>query len=203
MKTLILALAVAAGPAAAGELTDLIMAPGVIAGGLEYDHTRHLAASKSEVPQGVIPPREIDAGQVRLDRVQAEGGPKLALMRVEDGRDMPAAEFSALGPNPVLLMFLENIVRNVAVTTGGSPYYIRNRIRDALAAAPVQGGDRQVILLHPFRDDPNAARLGDFATLAIAITLDPAQPGRLIELKADTGAGAAGYTETLKLTPEE
>lgn len=205
MKSLILALMLAAGPLHAGELTDLIMAPGVLSDldrTLRYDHDRTLAGG-AEPPGGTIAPRALSGGAVSLSRVEAPDGPKLALARVEDGKAMPTAEFSADGPNPLLLMFLENIVRNIATETGGSPYYIRNRIREALAAAPLTADGPQTLVLHPFSDDPNLSRLGDFATLAIAIGVDPARPGRLVELKADTGAGAAGYTETLTLVPEE
>ena len=38
--------------------------------------------------------------------------------------------------HPILLFFLENVVRSMATQTGGSPYYIRNRIRDSLVALP-------------------------------------------------------------------
>lgn len=209
MKPLLLALLLAVAPAAAfaGEVTDLIMAPGVMRGDgpLVYDHRRHLApAGQSAAIPGMIPPREIAEGRLRLAPLDAAEGPRLALSRSENGTALPVADFPVSGPNPVLLFFLENVVRSVAAQTGGSPFYIRNRIREALAAAPVgDGAGPRTTVLRPFEADPNRARLGDFAGLAIAITFDPDAPGRLIELKADTGAGAAGYSEAMTLVAEE
>ena len=45
--------------------------------------------------------------------------------------------------------------------------------------------------------------MGSFAELQLNLTFDPRQPQRLVELKADTGAGQDGYYETLSLIEEE
>lgn len=204
MKALILFLLLAATPATAGELTDLIMAPGLFAALPEgaaqrYAHSRHAAvplAGAGAVADG-LRSEDVAEGTVGLSRA----GEKLLLIRQVDGKALPGAEFAAAAPNPVLLFFLENVVRNMALATGGSPFYIRNRIRAALAEAGTGAGGR--VVLHPFAGDPNAARIGDFATLALTLRFDPTDPARLLELKADTASGAQGYTERLLLIPEE
>ena len=213
MKRLALALALmlAAGPAAAGPLSDLIMASGLLADApagevLRYSHDRRLPAETpdAELPragQDHVLPKPVVDGVAILTAVPGDGGTQLVLTLAEAGESRDVASFPAQGSNPMLLFFLENVVRNVAAQTGGSPYYIRNRLRDALVAAdlgPVQDG-RAVIVLHPFAADPNRARLGAFAELTLTLALDPAQPGRLLDLKADTGAAPGGYSEHMVL----
>ncbi|MFT4151840.1 MAG: hypothetical protein QM656_16685 [Paracoccaceae bacterium] len=216
MKAFIIAMALAAGlmagPAGAGPLSDLIMAPGVLAQApagpvFHYAHSRHLPGHPAGTapPQpagGMAPPKPVVDGTLTLTAGPGDHGPQLVLTRTEAGETHPVATFPAAGPNPVLLFFLENTVRVMATETGGSPFYIRNRIRAALADAGA-GATEGEVLLHPFETDPNRARMGDFATLALHLAFDPARPGRLVELKADTAAGPAGYTETLALQAEE
>lgn len=202
-------------PALAGELTDLLMAPGLLADApagadgaiLRYAHERRLPAPPAGGPEqaagGILPTRPVDHGRVALMR----GGDdtRLALSLSDDTRaGHVVAEFPRSGPNPVLLFFLENVVRSMATQTGGSPYYIRNRIRDSLVASGAgtpRDGMAEVVL-QPFRQDANAARMGEFANLRLAIRYDLARPGQLVALDADTG-GAAGYHETLGLIAEK
>ena len=66
---------------------------------------------------------------------------------------------------------------------------VRNRIREALAAAGLgQEGTPREVTFMPFEDDPNRARMGAFADLAIELRFDPARRGssnfRLIPLAA-------------------
>ena len=58
------------------------------------------------------------------------------------------------------------------------------------------------VALQPFAGDPNAPRMGEFAKLRLAIRYDPARPGALVGLDADTG-DAGGYHETLGLIAEK
>lgn len=217
MKTLLVATLLSLGLphlATGGELSDLIMAPGLFvdAGApdkqgeiLRYAHSRHLPGGEpAGADTGIALPEPVTDGRAVLSRNPQEE--KLALSLSADGTPLHVvAEFPVDGPNPILLMFLENAVRNMTVQTGGSPHYIRNRIRESLAAsgqgAAVEG--LAVAELHPFRDDPNRSRMGDFGELKLTITYDPDEPARLVELMADTGTGQGGYTESMSLIEEE
>jgi hypothetical protein len=212
MKGLILALMLAtmlaAGSASGGTLSDAVMAPGLLedlraGSSIRYAHSRHVPQATALTEQGMAPLDEVAQGVVELTVVPGDTGPRLLLSRGRDADETPrpVGEFPAGGSNPVLLFFLENTVRAMVAQTGGSPYYIRNRIREALAAAEVAGGPGTVVL-HPFETDPNRARMGDFAGLSLSLSYDPAIPARILELKADTAAGGQGYTETLTLMPE-
>jgi hypothetical protein len=146
----------------------------------------------------------VAGGEVRLEVVAAGDGRELRLVREDDGHATPVGTFPAGAANPVLLYFLETTVRAMAEATAGSPYYIRNRIREALAAAGLgpEGTPREVTFM-PFEGDPNRARMGAFADLAIELRFDPARPARILELSADTPGGDAGYHEALVLIAED
>lgn len=191
-----------AGTAQAGAFSDLVLAPGVWAEAAEgplaaYGFRRDLPAP---TPEGNALPAAVGDGRLDLLAAPAEGGMQLVLKRIEDGKTLPDLSFSPAGPNPVLLVFLEDVVRVMAAQTGGSPFYIRNRIREALGAADLAAGQGpHSLTLTPFAQDANRARMGGFADLAITITYDAATPGRVLELKADTPAGTQGYSEHLQL----
>ena len=81
----------------------------------------------------------------------------MRLVRQEGGEAVPLGTFPSGAANPLLLYFLETTVRVMAEATGGSPYYIRNRIREALVASDlgsVQGEAREAVLA-PFTHDAN------------------------------------------------
>lgn len=198
-----------AGTAQAGAFSDLVLAPGVWAEAAEgplaaYGFRRDLPApaegAAAPAPEGNALPAAVGDGRLDLLAAPAKDGMQLVLKRIEDGKTLPDLSFSPAGPNPVLLVFLEDVVRVMAAQTGGSPFYIRNRIREALGAADLAAGQGpHSLTLTPFAQDANRARMGGFADLAITITYDAATPGRVLELKADTPAGAQGYSEHLQL----
>ncbi|MBV0892107.1 hypothetical protein KTN05_09610 [Paracoccus sp. Z118] len=204
---LALLLLLAPGVAPAGPLTDRIMAPGLLADmpqgeALRYRHDRSIPAQ----PEGAVAPgagrglpvpRAVEGAELRLT---PDGAGTLILHSDEAGESRPISGFPAAGGNPVLLFFLENVVRHLAVSTGGSPFYLRNRMVEALAAADLPPHGEEAVLA-PFADDPNRDRLGGFADLRIALRLDPADPARLLELRAE--AGAADYLEQMTLVTED
>ena len=188
-------------PASAGALSDILMAPRLF--DAAPAGTRVAYAEERSVPEGGSL-EGVAGGEVRLEVVAAGEGRELRLVREEDGRSAPVGTFPAGVANPVLLYFLETTVKAMAEATGGSPYYIRNRIREALGAAGLgpEGAPREVTLT-PFADDANRARMGAFADLAIRLAFDPARPERILELSADTAPGEAGYHEKMVLIAED
>lgn len=192
-----LALSLTSFPARGGELSDLIMAPGVLAAlppgeVLTYAGARHPGTAEADAPVFEI-------------KLQATAQNRLQLTRIEAQTARPIAAFPAQGANPVLLYFLETLVRGLAEASGGSPFYLKNRLLEALVTAdlPAPAADGRIrAQLLPFANDPNQARLGDLAGLTVTLVFDPAAPGRLVSLKADTALGASGYSETLTLRSE-
>lgn len=142
----------------------------------------------------------------------AGGGAKLTLTLFADGRSQNLADFPAEAGNPVLLVFLESVVQSMATLTGGSPFYIHNRVKDALDAGgePVDVSEThanktvaaQSLTLRPFEADPNASRMGDFAGLTLRFVVSPTVPGKILSLSADTPDPVTGYHETINLIAE-
>ncbi|KFI25206.1 hypothetical protein CG51_15760 [Haematobacter missouriensis] len=188
-------------PLQAGALTDAIMAPGGFAGAqsgvlLNYSHSRTLPPSAAK--------KNLIDTHVWLQSDPGEHGPVLSLFEEDDGKTRPIAAFPAQGANPVLLYYLEGVVHAMAEATGGSPFYIRNRVRDALVAAPAGEvvDDRVTAVVTPFAGDPNRAHMGSFGDLTLTITYQSDAPTRLLSLSADTPDGQGGYHDTMHLMGE-
>ncbi|SMX32360.1 hypothetical protein [Actibacterium lipolyticum] len=125
-------------------------------------------------------------------------------------------EFPANVGNPVIMYFVETVVRDMAQTAGGSPFYIRNRVKDSLVQfAEIESGTAtfdgaevavQEITLRPFLKDPNKDRMKGFGELALTITMSDDVPGWYHSLSAyvDAAPGAEPvYSNTLTLMPLE
>ena len=92
------------------------------------------------------------------------------------------------------MVFLESTTRAIAEIAGGSPFYIRNRLREALARETVCKSQTAIIMaqktavtqrtVHPFLTDPNAARMGPFANLALRFSYGECVPFVLHSLSA-------------------
>lgn len=181
----------------AGALADAIFAPGAFTATepgavTRYDHER----SGPEGPEF----RPVVDGVLVVTPEQAEGKSRLVLTHEDAGKTIPVAAFAASSSDPVLLYFLENTVRSMAALTGGSPFYIRNRVRDALVSAETAvAGEPVVAEVKPFADDPNRERMGAFADLVLRFELTPGAPVPLRLLSADTMAAGGAYRETLTL----
>lgn len=99
--------------------------------------------------------------------------------------------------NPLLMVFLENAVRSVATATGGSEFYLRNRMREGL-----RDGLREedgALTMRPFAQDANRARMGALADMAIRFEVRPEAPGMLVAMTAEAGPeGAPIYREEIR-----
>lgn len=170
---LIFALILAATPLHAGDLSDAILTPGVfqtLQEDLRYAHKLQIPGQEAVGDTFVLVP-------------QAD---RLTLKR----DDKPVTDFSRASAHPIVMYFLESTVRHMAEATGGSPFYIRNRIRDALVAAPI-GAD-----VTPFTNDPNRDKMGEFGGLTLRFVLEGAD---IVSLSADTPDPGKGYHESMTL----
>ncbi|MFC0201376.1 hypothetical protein [Paracoccus rhizosphaerae] len=129
----------------------------------------------------------------------SDGQPVLELTQTTESRDRKIGPFPISGGDPVLTFFLEQTARDMATLTGGSPHYIRNRMKDALfrGGEIAHDGDVTTATFHPFEEDPNAERMNGFQSLTLTFVMgDPTDPIR--ELRADTG-DTPGYRNELVL----
>ncbi|MGB8812312.1 MAG: hypothetical protein WCC57_03935 [Paracoccaceae bacterium] len=213
MKTfLIIAVVILAlgGPARSGPPSDALFVEGIFADlpdgqVMTYAHRR----SGSEAPGFV----QVTDGRMRLLTQSSGTERSLTLTLEESGKQREIVDFPAGGGNPVLMVFLESTVRSMATIAGGSPFYIRNRIKDALrSGGEVKlvnqefGGQTvavQEVTFRPFAQDPNRARMGEFADLMLRFLVSDAVPGQFLLLSADTSVATTGYHEAITLSSDE
>lgn len=181
----------AAAAARAAEAGDLLFAPrapwALPQGGLGW----RLSQQGPEVPGF----RPLGEGRVGLEQVSdpSDGKPVLQLHEVAGPIDRRIGPFPVSGGDPALTFFLETTARDMATLTGGSPFYIRNRLKDALfrGGEVRHAGARTELSFAPFRDDPNRDRMFGFDSLEMVFVLDDPH-GPIRSMAARTGPLAGG-----------
>ena len=154
-----------------------------------------------------------DSGELRIGFEGEEGAetPRKAVLSFHQGDKMRnLGSFPASVGNPLIMVFVESVIRDMAETAGGSPFYIRNRVKEALVqpaeleAGEIELNGRQVaaqtVTLRPFKDDPNVARMQGFGDLALIVTMSPEVPGWYHSLTARIEApdgGESAYSSEL------
>lgn len=184
--------------AGAGEAGDAVFAErgpwSLDAGGLVWS----LQVEGPEAPGFLT----VDEGLVTLTETidPSDRQPVLELTQRAGPRSRTIGPFPVSGGDPVLVFFLEQTARDMASLTGGSPYYIRNRMKDAVfrGGRISREGETAIATFKPFQDDANAGRMGGFDSLTLTFVLgDPAAPIR--ELRAETQGDSPGYSHRMVL----
>jgi hypothetical protein len=202
----VLGMAFAGGAACASETYDLIFRSGTLQELSEGDRLEYRSVAE--------PDRAVAGGLGEaLVWLTLMPGNRAALERSAGGRESLLGQFDAEVGNPIAMYFLERTVRTVAEATGGSPFYIRNRIKESLleaeriARAPTRWDGRAIeateIVLAPFKDDEHRAELGAFADLEITVIVSDEAPGWYRSIRAETpkrGDGARAFSSGLELT---
>ncbi|ADZ69437.1 Orf1 protein [Polymorphum gilvum SL003B-26A1] len=173
---------------------------------LHYSHRR----SGPDVER--FQPIEVGEVVLRMERGDAAGR-EVEITMIADGRKRVLDAFPASAGNPVLLAFLESSLRSMAGITGGSPFYIRNRLREALqSSGDVLSTDyelegrkvaAQELVFHPFSTDPNAERMGAFSKLEIRFVVSPDVPGYFALFSARAGEGTDAFSEEIRFVQKE
>ncbi len=199
----------AAGPLHAESAFDLVFRSGTLDALPEGTELRYDATGLSRTPDQPTW-SEVVLGLGPESSARLSGQPA-----EEDGEAQPLGSYDAGIGNPVAMMFLEQTVSRVSEATGGSPFYVRNRIRDALgsegaAEAVTASWDGAEVLateiaLRPFAEDAHRAQLGRFADLEIRVVVSEAVPGWYLSISADAPAAGAddAYAASLSLVGVE
>ncbi|NOC83202.1 MULTISPECIES: hypothetical protein [unclassified Ruegeria] len=160
--------------------------------------------------------------RIRPDAAERDTG-LISLSFSDDGNEMAHLEFRqddkhrAMGVfpasvgNPMIMVFYESAIRDMAESAGGSPFYIRNRIKDALVqpAEIVEGeaaiGGKTIpvrtIFMRPFAEDPNRDRMQGFGDLVLRVTVSEEVPGWYLSLVAEAVSerdGTAVYRSEMR-----
>lgn len=194
-----LSLAALSAPAGAGEAGDAVFADRapwkLDEGGLHW--SLHVDGPDAA---GFL---HVDDGQVTLSEVldPSDQQPVLRVTQRTDTRTREIGPFPISGGDPVLVFFLEQTARDMARLAGGSPFYIRNRIKDAVfrGGRITRDGDHATAVFRPFENDPNADRMQGFQTLTLTFLLDDDPKAPIREMRAETTGGTPGYVNRMVL----
>ena len=139
------------------------------------------------------------AGDVALQLSGGEGAGMAKLELRQGDKSRSLGVFPVSVGNPMIMVFYESIVRDMAATAGGSPFYIRNRVKEALlqptavtTGEAMLDGERievRTVRMRPFDGDPNADRMLGFGNLEMVVTMSDDVPGWYLNLKAAAGPG--------------
>lgn len=185
---------------AAGEAGDAVFADrgpwSLPEGGLSWS----VQVKGPETP-GFLP---VESGEVTLQEAidPSDNKPVLQLNQKTDNRTREVGPFPMSGGDPVLTFFLEQTTRDIAKLTGGSPFYIRNRLKDALFGAgeiTQKDDDQSTVQFRPFEGDPNAPQMQGFETLVLTFTLDGDPKAPIREFLARTEGETPGYVNRMVL----
>lgn len=201
-RVAVLALAFAGGAVLGGEAQDRLFALGAledVATGetLVYDFARQGDYADSRLGKSA-------RSEARLTvNASGEGGARQALAVVRDGDEVIGGfdPFPADAGNPMFMVFMEESVTAMASLTGGSSFYIRNRMREALGSqdsvrdVSVAYEGREVpareLTFQPFLRDKNAEKMGSaFAGLTITFVMSDEIPGGFARMEAVTAPGS-------------
>ncbi len=214
---LVLGLGVA--PAGAAETYRLLFRTGVL-DDLGVDETlsyiaRRTGRSAPEPEQSSGQDAPIPPAEIRLDLTVAPEN-EVILTAVQGETHQRAGTFPSSVGNPLIMYFLETVLRDMANQAGGSPFYIRNRIKDSLLrdadirpfALSLEGRAvaAQEITLHPFANDAARERMSGFADLTLVAIVSDEVPGWYYSLSAAAppapGAPGPGYSNAITMIPE-
>jgi hypothetical protein len=116
----------------------------------------------------------------------------------QDEKHRALGRFPATVGNPMIMFFYESVIRDMASTAGGSPFYIRNRVKESLIQpSDVEAGEAVVngetiktktIRMEPFAGDPNRDRMRGFGDLVLTVTMSDDVPGWYLSLVAEADA---------------
>lgn len=215
---LVLGLGFGTPPAGAAETYQLLFREGVLSG-VGADDTLSYIARRS----GRSAPEPVEAAgqdmapppaELRLDLSVAPGD-EVILTAIRGETRQRAGTFPGSVGNPLIMYFLETVLRDMASQAGGSPFYIRNRIKDALLrdadirplALSLGGGTvaAQEVTLHPFAEDAARDRMSGFADLTLVAVVSDEVPGWYYSLTATApaapGEDGPGYSNAITLLP--
>lgn len=218
VAVMLLLLGITMAPVARAEVPyERLFAPGGL-DGLAAGATLRYTLTEPPAPDGPAPGATgTGAAELTLSLGGAQGAADTAILAlVRGGTEQRVGSFPASVGNPLIMYFLESVLRDMASRAGGSPFYIRNRIREALLRDAVStpltlsyGGQAitgERISFSPFTDDAARARMGGFGALELAFVVAPRLPGRFLSLSASASAAPAGspafgYSRSLALLP--
>ncbi len=154
-----------------------------------------------------------DRIKLTLDAGEAAANRTVRVDMLSGQNRRAAGPFEGVEGNPVLVLFLEHHLENVAKSLKANPRYLKNRIRAGLreraetTAAKVSVGGREVsgwrVEARPFTDDAQKERMRGLDALTYTFVTSEAVPGEIVSIEAKAVAPGGGVLlqETLTYDP--
>jgi hypothetical protein len=129
-------------------------------------------------------------------------------------RHRAAGPFEEVSGNPVLVLFLQHHLENIASVLKANPRYVKNAIRaglrDKAATTPTtievdgRSADGWRVETRPFVDDPNRAKMRGLESLTYTFVTSDAVPGAIasVAVTATAADGNQILSETLTYDPK-
>jgi len=154
-----------------------------------------------------------DRIRLHIDEGKTDGTRTVRIQLFDAERRRASGPFEDLSYNPVLMLFLEHHVEQLSRSLQANPRYLKNAIRAALRdeftmePGEASVGGRSVktwrVLITPFLNDPNRARMKGLERLVYTLIVSEEVPGQVTELTAKAGRpdGGSALEETLVYDP--
>lgn len=159
---------------------------------LRYVHSRNADDN--------IPIRPLADGEMQVLVAEENTEPYTEVTLVNGKFKRKLHRFPATQGNPVFVAFLEASVSSIAFATKGSPFYIRNRIKDAFGKGgevteiDLTDSSAKQITYHPFKGDRNAAKIGRaFEALKMTFVLSDDTQGKFVSLTTEATVDGTEY----------
>ncbi|MBB3770205.1 hypothetical protein FHS55_000791 [Angulomicrobium tetraedrale] len=145
---------------------------------------------------------------MKVDAAPDDAAGRIANVVIHRGdKEGEAGPFPTRNGNPISLVLLERDVKEIALLTKGSPFYLRNRLRDHLAGGTVEPArfsfeghevEGWKLTMSPFAQDPNKDKLLELVDRRYEFIYSEAVPGGLYAIRVITPAkdGAANLIDT-------
>jgi hypothetical protein len=148
-----------------------------------------------------------DEIRVQIQELHENGEKKVAINYFTGDRKKYIPDIDGATGNPLIVLFLQRDVREMARLTGGHWRHFQKLIKLALensaqvTAVKVEQAGKQVparnILVHPFKDDKLLQEHQEFMGKYYLITLVDALPGEIYSIRAVTPSPNDGDSEPL------
>ncbi len=135
-----------------------------------------------------------DKVEMIVTAVRPDGGKDLGFRYLTGERQRPYGTLEGFRGNPLIMLFLQRDVDQMAEKLGGGSGYLRNRIRFAfrdgaeVEKATVELAGKAMpatrIVIQPYVDDPNGERVPFFREKIYEFLLAPDVPGGLYRIRA-------------------
>lgn len=129
-----------------------------------------------------------------VDKVRKTGAKDVSFEFLSGKRRRPYADITDVKGNPIVILFLNHDIWAQSRVLGGTPNYFRNRIRGALNSrnqiidVTVDGPNGPLkakrLVLKPYENDKNTARLKHHVRKIYEITVAPDIPGEVYSIRS-------------------